>query len=135
MKILIDTNILVYAAGIRATEEKRRQAVDALASARPDACLALQVLTEFSAVALRNGMKPERCRAIVERYLRSWTVLLPSARTLDGALRGVAEHRLSFFDSMLWALAVERGVREIWSEDGPSGATVGRVTYYNPFTS
>lgn len=130
---LVDTNVLVYAAGVRTDAEKKRTAVQLLARLRPEACLSLQVLAEFSAVVLRHGMGADVCRAIVAEYRRSWTVLLPSAGTVDTALGAVLEHGLSFWDAMLWAVAQENGLREIFTEDGPTGATIGGVTFHNPF--
>ena len=133
MTSLIDTNILVYAAGIRTTPKKQREAIDIMAAAWPTACLSLQVLSEFSAVGLRNGLTPGACRSLVREYQRAWTILVPSPATLDLALRGVEEHGLSYWDSMIWAVARERGLHEILTEDGPTGAVVGGVLFRNPF--
>ena len=133
MTALVDTNVLVYAAGIRTDAERQQAATQVLDRVRPEACLSLQVLSEFSAVALRNGLSAAICRTVVAEYQRSWRVLLPSADTLDAALSVVAEHRLSFWDAMLWALAHENGLTEIITEDGPTGAVVGGVLFRNPF--
>ena len=130
---IIDTNVLVYAAGIRADARRACRARELLERLRPDACLSLQVLSEFSAVALRQGVDPEDCRAIVAEYSRSWTVLLPTASTLETALDGVRDHRLSFWDAMLWAMAKENDLAVIVTEDGPTGATIGGVTFRSPF--
>ena len=135
MTSLVDTNILVYAAGIRTTRKKQQEAIDIMANAWPTACLSLQVLSEFSAVALRNGMTVDACRTMVREYQTAWTVLVPSSATLDQALRGVEEHGLSYWDSMIWALAHERGLHEILTEDGPTGAIVEGVLFRNPFQS
>jgi predicted nucleic acid-binding protein len=105
MTTLIDTNILVYAAGIKAAPARQEEARAVLRDARQDACLSLQVLSEFSAVALRNGLPPDLCRAIVADYRRSWPVVTPDAFTVDLALLAVSEHRLSFWGAMLWAVA------------------------------
>ena len=132
MTTLVDTNILVYAAGIRADDRRKQAATELLAQLRPDACLSLQVLSEFSAVALRHGIGPEVCRSLVAEYCRSWTILAPSAASLDTALTAVRDHQLSFWDAMLWAVAHEHGLGEIVTEDGPTGA-VGGVKFRNPF--
>ena len=126
--------MLVYAAGIRTNATRKRWAIDLLARLRPEACLSLQVLSEFRAVALRHGLDADTCRSIVAEYRRSWTVLLPSAATLDAALDTIREHRLSFWDAMLWAVARENGLAEIVTGDGPTGATVGGIRFRNPFT-
>lgn len=133
MTALVDTNVLVYAAGIRTDSERQRAATQLLDRVRPEACLSLQVLSEFSAVALRHGLSAQTCRTIVAEYRRSWTVLLPSAGTLDTALGAVEEHRLSFWDSVLWAVAHENGLTEILTEDGPTNAVIGGVRFRYPF--
>ena len=134
MTALVDTNVLVYAAGIRTDAERARVARQLLDRLRPDACLALQVLSEFSAVALRQGIDAGVCRSLVAEYWRSWTVILPSAHTLATALGAVEDYHLSFWDAMLWAVAHEHGLEEIITEDGPTGATIGGVRFRNPFT-
>jgi predicted nucleic acid-binding protein len=133
MTTLVDTNILVYAAGIRADERRKHMATELLAQLRPDACLSLQVLSEFSAIGLRHGISPEVCRSLVAEYCHSWTVLAPSAASLDAALAAVRDHQFSFWDAMLWAVAHENGLGEIVTEDGPTGAVIGGVKFRNPF--
>lgn len=133
MTALIDTNVLVYAAGIRTDTARQRQAIEVLSRWHHEGCLALQVLAEFSAVALRHGMPVEQCQYLVAQYRRTWRILVPSVATLDGALQGVSEYHLSFWDAMLWALAREHGLAEIMTEDGPTGQSVGGITFRNPF--
>lgn len=130
---IIDANILVYTAGIRADARRACRARELLERLRPDACLSLEVLSEFSAVALRHGVGREDCRAIVAESSRSRTVLLPTASTLETALDGVRDHRLSFWDAMLWAMAQENDLAAIVKEDGPTGAIIGGVTFRSPF--
>jgi predicted nucleic acid-binding protein len=133
MTKLVDTNVLVYAAGIRADARRQRAAVQLLDDIRPHACLSLQVLSEFAAVSLKNGMDAVTCRAIVAEFCRSWTILVPTPVTLDAAIAAVSEYRMSFWDAMLWAVAREHGLTEIITEDGPTNAVVEGVGYRNPF--
>lgn len=121
MTAIIDASVLVYAAGIRADARRASLARELLERFRPEACLSWQVLCEFSAVALRHGVGAGDCRVIVAEYSRSWTVLLPTASTLETALDGVRDHRLSFWDAMLWATAKENDLAAIVTEDGPQG--------------
>lgn len=66
-------------------------------------------------------------------YRRSWTVLLPTARTLETALDGVRDHQLSFWAGMLWAVAKENNLAVMVTEDGPTGAAIGGVRFRSPF--
>lgn len=133
MKSLIDTNVLVYAAGINADRERTDAARTLLRGARRDACLALQTLAEFSAVALRHGLTPDLCRLMVVEYRRSWTILVPAPGAVEVALTGVSQHGLSYWDSLMWAVAKQASLSEILTEDGPVGTVVGGILFRNPF--
>lgn len=52
---------------------------------------------------------------------------------LVDAIDGVVEHKLSFWDAMMWATAKRAGCRLLISEDGADGRTLGGVTTVNPF--
>lgn len=132
MRALVDTNLLVYAAGLRTTRERQQEAIAVLDAVRGDAALTVQSLAEFSAVALREGMPPAQCRDLVAAYQRSWTVLAPSAQTVASALAAVAAHVLSFWDAMQWAVAREHGLQEMLTEDGPTEAVIEGVRFRNP---
>ncbi|MHB1981407.1 MAG: PIN domain-containing protein [Sulfobacillus sp.] len=130
---LVDTNVLVYAAGVNTDQARQRVALDSLRQVRPVGALAVQVLAEFSSVLLRQGSAVEAVRHDVERLAASWPVLVPDASTVPRALAGIRDHGLSFWDAMLWATALEHDVSTILSEDGPSGLSVGGIRYASPF--
>ena len=52
---------------------------------------------------------------------------------MEYALKAVDEHSLSFWDAMLWSVAYENGVREIYSEDFQAGRELKGVLFSNPF--
>jgi predicted nucleic acid-binding protein len=47
----------------------------------------------------------------------------------------VEEHRLSFWDAMLWATARQIGCAAILSEDMQDGRRLGGVAFINPFAA
>ncbi len=47
----------------------------------------------------------------------------------------VGEHRLSFWDAMLWATARQGGCSAILSEDMQDGRRLGGVEFVNPFAT
>ncbi len=49
------------------------------------------------------------------------------------ALRGVRDHRFSYYDSQVWAAAKLNQMPVVLSEDFPGGATVEGVSFVNPF--
>ena len=99
-----------------------------------DCVLTLQSLSEFYAAATRKG-KVTHTQA--EAQIKDWQLLfptiLPSTRTVEYALKAVDEHTLSFWDSMLWSVASENGVSELFSEDFQSGRELKGVRFTNPF--
>ncbi|MEW5855192.1 MAG: hypothetical protein AB2A00_40825 [Myxococcota bacterium] len=50
-------------------------------------------------------------------------------------MKGVERYRLSFWDAMVWGIAVQHHVAEVLSEDGPVGATLEGVRYRNPLAT
>jgi predicted nucleic acid-binding protein len=64
------------------------------------------------------------------------TVDPPLALTLDlhTAARALAEdHRLSFYDALIVAAALEAGCDTLFSEDLQHGRTIGGLAILNPF--
>jgi predicted nucleic acid-binding protein len=52
---------------------------------------------------------------------------------VEYALKAVDEHTLSFWDAMLWSVACENRVSELYSEDFQSGRELKGVRFTNPF--
>lgn len=86
---LVDTNVLVYGAGVNTDGAGQRAALEALGQVRPVGALTVQVLAEFSNVLLREGCDVELVRGDVERLVDSWTVLAPASTTVARALTGI----------------------------------------------
>lgn len=133
MSTLIDTNILVYAAGADGDRARQRTAIQALRDYRSDGALAVQVLAEFANVLLRKGRPMDTIRSDIGVLKRTWKIVAPDADTVSLALIGVEEHQMNFWDAMLWAVAKQHRLTTILSEDGPTGSTVGGVLYLSPF--
>jgi predicted nucleic acid-binding protein len=91
-------------------------------------------LAEFFAVATRKkGVSA--ADAIV--FVAGWQALFQCAsatlETMGMAMRAVDNHRIAFWDAMLWAVAREAGCRYLLSEDFQHGRTLDGVTFVNPF--
>jgi predicted nucleic acid-binding protein len=124
-----DTNILVYA---QQTGGKADRARALLAGGGK---LSVQVLNEFTAVSRRKQAK--EWREIGEAISDVLALVEPPlALTLDlhAAARTLAEdHRLSFYDALIAASAIEAGCNVLYSEDMQHGRTIGGLTIANPF--
>lgn len=129
MNAFFDTNLLVYA------QQNGRKADRARALFAEGGKLSVQVLNEFTAVSRRKQQK--EWREITDAISDVLTLVDPPlALTLDlhAAARLFAEdHRLSFYDALIVASAVEAGCETLYSEDMQHGRSIGGLTIVNPF--
>jgi predicted nucleic acid-binding protein len=95
----------------------------------------VQVLNEFANVAHR---KRRRTWPEVEAALAVIRARFPNARSLteDGHAQAVAlarDERVSFYDALIVAAALEAGCETLYSEDLQAGRKFGALTVVNPF--
>jgi predicted nucleic acid-binding protein len=135
MMISFDTNILVYAT-LSVPLAKTHRARDLLVRGMRtgSSILLLQTLAEFSSVAIRKaGIAVDEVRTAID----AWRAVLPVQGTedddLSAALDAVKNHRLGFWDAMLWAAAQRAGVRHLVTEDLQDGFELAGVRFVNPF--
>ena len=137
---LVDTNILVYRFDPR-FPLKQAQATELLRRGIVDRSIVLpyQALVEFVAATTRpvsgqaSLLTKEEAHREVEDLLAQFEVIYPTDNTLRTARRGAALYQMSWFDSLIWAYADERGLDPLWSEDFQDGRLYGRVKVQNPF--
>lgn len=107
----VDTNILIYA---RDPRDVRKQATaEALILSMVDGVLLWQVACEYLAASRkleRFGYDREQSIADLADMRHAWQTVLPSWDVLDGALRLLTKHPLSFWDATLIAACLEAGV-------------------------
>lgn len=129
MRAFFDTNILVYAQQTGVKGDRGR------ALFAGGGKLSVQVLNEFVAVSRRKQARD--WREITEAISDALKLVDPPlALTLDlhMSARVLAEdHRLSFYDALIVAAAVEAGCDTLFTEDLQHGRTIGGLTIVNPF--
>ena len=129
MSAFFDTNILVYAQETGVKADRARALLEAGGK------LSVQVLNEFSAVSRRKQGRD--WREISEAISDALALVDPPlSLTLDlhAAARALAEaHRLSFYDALIVAAAIEAGCDTLFSEDMQHGRTIGGLAIVNPF--
>lgn len=138
-RFFVDTNILAYAYDTRDARKKvRAEAVlDSLWSSRSGA-ISTQVLSELFNTMIRPGalnFPRTVAEASVSNYLRSWLVFDVTSSHVLEAMRGVREHQLPYYDSLIWATARLNGVPIVLSEDGQDGRWIEGVRTVNPLTT
>jgi predicted nucleic acid-binding protein len=124
-----DTNILVYA------QQTGRKADQARALFTGGGKLSVQVLNEFTAVSRRKQQRDWRDIAeAVSDVLTMVDPPLPLTFDMHAAARALAEdHRLSFYDALIVAAAIEAGCDTLYSEDMQHGRSIGGLAIVNPF--
>ena len=132
----LDTNILVYAVDRDAGDRHLRSRELVGRAALSDCVLTMQSLAEFfHATTRKNLLQPERAGVFVRSWLEVFPVTSADQSGLVDAMDAVAEHRLSFWDAMLWAAARQAGCSAIVSEDMRHGRRLGGVEFVNPFAA
>jgi predicted nucleic acid-binding protein len=135
-KILVDTNILLYAYD-RGEPVKQAQAaaiLDRLATLRLGV-LTPQVLAEFFINATRKIKPPLNVTQAYDRiqnYLLSWEVLDVTGSIVLEAVRGVRTYKMAYGDAQIWASARLHQIRFIFTEDFNVGAVIEGVRFLNP---
>jgi predicted nucleic acid-binding protein len=136
-RFFLDTNIFVYAVG-GYPEPKARKA-DALirrALASQGGVTSYQVVQEFLNVALRRFAQP-MSMAEAEMYLA--TVFRPllavnsSIGLFSEALRIQKGSRISWYDSLIVAGALQSHCAALYTEDLQHGQSFGEMRIVNPF--
>lgn len=129
--LFLDTNILVYA-----TAKGDPRAATAIRLLSAGGVVSVQVLNEFASVARRKLRWPwaEVIRALAEFRILLRTPQPISLATHETALQLAQQDRLSIYDALIVASALEAGCTTLLSEDMQDGRVIdGRLTIRNPF--
>ncbi len=138
-KVLVDTNVLVYAYD-RSEPEKQRRAswiLDRLASARIGV-IDTQILAEFFVAVTRKISIPlsiDEAYERIQNYAGSWPVLRISEMVVLEAVRGVRDYQFSFWDAQVWAAARLNQIAVVLSEDFNTGSQIEGISFVNPFSA
>jgi predicted nucleic acid-binding protein len=132
----LDTNILFYAVD-RDAGERHERCMDLMKrAARRDCVLTVQALAEFFHATTRKGLLEQSgASAFVRDWLEVFCVTSADDAALVDAMDAVQEHRMSFWDAMLWATARQAGCAAIVSEDMQDGRRLSGVEFINPFAA
>lgn len=132
----LDTNILVYAVDRDAGDRHEQSRTLLGRSARSDCILTVQALGEFfHATTRKNLLDPARAGALVRNWLDVFRVAAADGADLVDAMDAVADHRMSFWDALLWATARQAGCAAVLSEDMQDGRRLSGVEIVNPFSA
>ena len=134
-RFFLDTNIFVYSFERGAKAQRAAQLVRQ-GIATHKAIVSYQVVQEFFNVALRRFQHPMTAME-AEQYLSAVFRPLLSVHSSPAlyaqALRLHAQHRLSWYDALIVAAAIEGQCGTLYSEDLHHGQRFGEMTIVNPF--
>lgn len=135
MRLALDTTILIYAFDHDATEKHvlaARLLDHALVAA--DAIMPLQVLNEFSNVAIRKlGWPPGQVHRVVSDWRRLRRVVATAFEDLIFALEQQGRERMDHWDAVLMATCIREDVRWLITEDAHNDWRGFGTLYLNPF--
>ena len=132
--VSFDANILIYSVDKAAGDRHRNAAALVERAIRGRRCVqTLQSLCEFFNASRKVGIDAQTATRFVDRWQAAAIVEPAAAIDLDEAIRVVREHRLPFWDAMLWATARRAGARVLISEDFQDRRTLEGVRFINPF--
>ncbi len=136
-RVLVDTNVLVYAYD-RSEPEKQRRALEVLdrLAVTGMGVISTQVLAEFFVAVTRKITVPLSVAEAYERlenYLQAWDVVEVTGLVVLEAARGVRDYRFNFWDAQIWATARLNQIPVVFSEDFNPGQVTEGVRFVNPF--
>ena len=132
-----DSNVFVYL--FDETNDYKRTSAERLivqALEANNACISFQVVQETLNVLTRK-LKPAVTEPNAQRFLESvlqplWRVM-PSLTLYQRGLSLQARYKLSFYDAMIVAAALEAGCKRLLSEDMQHGLKIEKLVITNPF--
>ena len=133
-KLMLDTNVLVYAASAEPADRLRHlAAVDLVRTGQFVLCAeALQECYDVVTRGKAPAMTPVEALTWVEQWEVFCTVDL-SAETVKAGAEIAARYKLRYWDGAMLAAAHQAGAETFVSEDLNHGQTYGSVRVENPF--
>jgi len=134
-KILVDSNILIYAHQ-RSENEKHKRCAEVVSSLidSDEMCLSVQNLVEFSRVlSEKASLDKDLVRQFVFDLSESSHVISYDENTVISALMISKQYKIHFFDALLAATMQENGISKILTENIKDFKKMPGIEAENPF--
>lgn len=131
----VDTNVLLYVHDPR--DPTKQLLATNLVKSMATPVLLWQVACEYIAASRKLqqvGVSPREIWDNLRILQAHWTMVLPEWKHLDQAETLLHQHSLSFWDALLIAVAADKGVAILYSEDFSGMGPIGGMRIVNPFT-
>ena len=134
-RVFFDTNILVYTLDADAMEKRERaRAVLRERSRSDELFISTQVLQEFYVAATRKlGLEPLVAKETMAAFERI-NIVVVTRPLIDEAIDISILHRLSFWDSLIVAAAIDSRCESLLTEDLSDGQSIRGLRIVNPFS-
>ena len=140
MKILLDTNVLIYAYD-PADLVRQGQAVQIMGELRlrGNGVLSTQSLAEFLSAVMRPKrgdpprLTPSEALDQAQLLSTAFEVYDLTRFTILEAGRGVRDYQLAYYDAQIWATAHLNQIPIVFTEDFQHGQILEGVQFINPF--
>ena len=136
MRVALDTNLLVYAEGLNGVERQTeaRSVISGLSHA--EVMLPVQVLSELFFVLIRKARRPATAaRATVLDWAQIYALVDTDPVVLSDAMALAVDHRVTWWDAIVMASALNASCELLLSEDFQDGFVWRGLTVRNPLTT
>lgn len=132
--IVLDTTVLAYAVGMEhPLRDPCRNLLRSHADGLVEAATTVEVVQEFAHIRARRRTRKDAA-SLARQYAESLTLLMANAEDLDLGLIFFERYpRLGAFDSVLAAVALNRGAEALVSADSAFGE-VSQLRWIDPVT-
>lgn len=135
-RIFIDTNIFVYSAVVDSHNADRRQkAISLIQTEDYEIFISTQVLNEFSAILIKNGIDNDAIQERVIEIIENTMVNALTTDTILSAWKIRLKYKFSYWDSLIIASALESKSSVLYTEDLQDGQVIEKkLKIINPFS-
>lgn len=134
MTVLVDTNVLLYAAAVDYNLRKNRIAIEVLA--RRDCVLSAQCVNEFMHQSTRESrlrhLTLDQALAFTAK-LRRFNIVAVDTSVIDKAAQVAQQTNYRWWDSLIVAAAIVSSCETLLTEDLQHGRVIEGVRIENPF--
>ena len=133
----LDTNILVYSVDARVPEQmESAHELVGRSLTNGSGCISYQVVQETPNVLTgKLGMSADSIRRLLDEILVPLWQVNPTAALHQSAISLQSRYGFPFYDSLIFAAALEVGCTGLYSEDLQHGQHIQRLTILNPFVN
>ena len=138
MKVALDSNVLIYSAGVIKVEQDRakkaliRPMIDALDTRATVVC-PLQTFGEAFSVMHRSGRSREQCRNKLKEWSARFETVASGESAYIAAIDLATDHKLQFWDALIICVSADAGCQLLLSEDLQAGFVWRGLRVANPF--